>query len=72
MNTNIAVNNYRKKHHRCKTCVYAQVKTKDWIDKWVCRAKHSYHEGDLYNTVIAGMFCGLYSPILLIEEQDEC
>lgn len=58
MNTN-AVNTYRKKHRRCKTCVHAK---QDGYCKWVCKAKNECFNGDLNETRIKGIWCEIYSP----------
>lgn len=63
MNTE-AVNKYRKRHRRCKTCAYAR---EDIAGRY-CVAKQSRHFGSVFDTVIAGKFCNLYIPFLLKED----
>lgn len=61
MNTD-AVNKYRKKHRRCKTCIHASNSNAGWY----CKAKHKRHiYSDVYETTIAGVFCKVYSPELI-------
>ena len=48
------VNEYRKKHKRCKTCVHA----KQCNAGWYCWAKGSWHAGQPDG--IQGCFCKLY------------
>lgn len=59
MNTE-AVNTYRKKHRRCKTCVYAQ-----GTYNWICKAKNQRYNIDLDKSKTTGMFCKLYTPKLI-------
>lgn len=54
----ITVDEYRKKHKRCKTCVYACQSNSGWS----CRAKGTYYYDGLVGwTVLKGCFCKLYS-----------
>ena len=52
----MTVDEYRKKHKRCKTCVYANQK----IGNWVCIAKGTCVEGDVGDYYFRGCFCKLY------------
>ena len=63
MSTDADVNKYRKKYHRCKTCIHASNSPGRY--RWYCKAKQSQHTGDLYDTKIAGALCKIYAPILL-------
>lgn len=53
-----AINKFRNKCHRCRTCAHASI---DGI-YWFCEAKAIRHCGSVYDTRFAGMFCRLYTP----------
>lgn len=51
------VNEFRKKHCRCRTCTFA----KDSMSGFYCIAKGKRHYGkDLDSAKVAGMFCSIY------------
>ncbi len=50
------INEYRKKHKRCKTCVFAS--QSHW--GWYCLAKGTRYDGNVDNTRLSGCFCRLY------------
>ena len=52
------VNDYRKRHPRCRTCEHAQLGSY----RWYCRAKNTQHRGDLGTTTFKGILCPLYAP----------
>lgn len=52
----ITIEEYRKKHKRCKTCIFAE---KNNIG-WTCRAKGQRYE--YWPEGIKGCFCKLYQP----------
>ena len=52
----ITVDQYRTKHKRCKTCLYACQEGVGWL----CRATGSSYEGKVGWTIIKGCFCKLY------------
>ena len=52
----MTVDEYRKKHKRCKTCKYATEK----IHGWVCVAKGTYVDGNVGDYYFRGCFCKLY------------
>lgn len=54
----ITVDEYRKKHKRCRTCKYADHHNRGWS----CTAKGTEHYGYPGDTVIKGCFCKLYIP----------
>ena len=53
----MTVNEYRKKHKRCRTCVYGEVRLGG---EFYCRAKRQMIKGGLHQTKIKGMFCKVY------------
>lgn len=54
---NKSVNEFREKHRRCRTCMFA----KDPMSGFCCIAKGKKHYGkDLDRTKVAGMFCSIY------------
>ena len=53
----MTVDEYRKKHKRCKTCVYAEIK---FSYCWRCKAKCKSFDSDLERTILKGKFCKLY------------
>ena len=55
-NKNSAVNKYRKKHKRCKTCAFAS--QSNW--GWNCLAKGQRYSGSVSDTKLSGLFCRLY------------
>lgn len=52
------VNEYRKRHPRCRTCEHALTGSYCWY----CRAKNTRHRGELGNTTFKGILCPLYAP----------
>lgn len=60
----MTVDEYRKKHKRCTTCVYSEERTCDWF----CKAKRKKYSGSLFYTRFKGMFCRMYEPMKNIKE----
>lgn len=56
----MTVEQYRKKHRRCRTCVFANPRWSYW--DWCCEAKNIVHNGKPYHGKRKGMFCRLYQP----------
>ena len=54
----MTVDEYRKKHKRCKTCIYAEKKGAGWR----CEAKGSRHDWSPGDYALKGCFCRLYKP----------
>ena len=52
----ISVNEYRRKHKRCKTCEYAS----EGNVGWYCLAKGSYEFGRPSSYILKGCCCKLY------------
>lgn len=52
----MTVEEYRRKHKRCKTCVYARQE----ISSWICGAKGTLVEGKIGWYPLRGCFCKLY------------
>lgn len=53
--------NYRNRHKRCRTCVFAKEDTKNWC--WYCEAKNEMGGTRfLKEAGRAGMFCKFYAP----------
>ena len=60
----MTVDEYRKKHRRCTTCVHSEER----YACWYCQAKKRRHFGSVFDTRIKGMFCQMYEPIKKIKE----
>lgn len=54
----MTVNEYRKKHKRCRTCKYLQEGF--GIDS--CKAKGYRFSGHMKDSMLRGCFCKLYEP----------
>ncbi len=52
----VTVNEYRKKHKRCKTCEFAS--QSNW--GWYCLAKGTRYDGSVSEAGLGGFFCKLY------------
>ena len=52
----ITINEYRKKHKRCKTCEYVSRNNYGWY----CLAKGDFYAGSPNDCVLKGCFCELY------------
>lgn len=52
----ITVDEYRKRHKRCKTCAYVSQNNIGWH----CLAKGDYYIGSASNRSLKGCFCKLY------------
>jgi hypothetical protein len=52
----MTINEYREKHKRCKTCVYASQNNYDWY----CLAKGTCYVGNVGDYALKGCFCELY------------
>lgn len=52
----MTVNEYRKKHKRCRTCVHAFSGNVSWY----CKAKNARSIRSLEYEGVKGMFCRLY------------
>ena len=55
----MTVEEYRKKHRRCTTCVYSDERCVDWF----CKAKQKKYPGSLFYTRFKGVFCKMYVPM---------
>lgn len=55
----MTVNEYRRKHRRCRTCRYLNYLCEDL---WECKAKQKDISTDPHKTR-AGMFCRVYQPL---------
>ena len=53
----MTVNEYRKKHKRCRTCKYL-----DHCFCWYCKAKEKIFSGNPRASSTKGMFCRVYKP----------
>ena len=53
----MTVDEYRKKHKRCKTCAFAYQKH---LHSWVCTAKGTEIDGRVGDYYFRGCFCRLY------------
>ena len=57
----IIIDEYRKRHKRCKTCIYAFQQTDDRRPEcWWCDAKSIRHIGSVGESGLRGCFCRLY------------
>ena len=54
----MTVDEYRKKHKRCKTCQHAHKQ----VSGWICEAKGSWYEWSPGAYTLKGCFCQLYKP----------
>lgn len=54
------INQYRKKHRRCRTCKHSQRLVGSSEPLWRCNAKNKGHWGIVTQTQIKGCFCKLY------------
>ena len=55
----MTVDEYRKTHKRCTTCVYSEEHTCGWF----CKAKQKKYSDSLFYTRLKGMFCKMYVPM---------
>jgi len=53
----MTVEEYRKKHKRCRTCKYLK-----HCFCWYCNAKEKIFNGNPKQSSIKGMFCRVYEP----------
>lgn len=54
----MTVEEYRKKHRRCRHCEYVRQR----MFAWDCCAKGKSRAGRVGDTLIAGMLCKIYMP----------
>ena len=57
----MTVNEYRKKHKRCRTCKYANIGSRNFLHDY-CEAKNIQFEEPISSTFLRGCFCKLYEP----------
>lgn len=53
----MTVNEYRKKHKRCRTCKHLK-----HLFCWYCSAKEKTFSGNPKSSSVKGMFCRVYEP----------
>lgn len=55
---------YRNKHRRCRTCMFAQQNRYGsfYGHSWFCKAKGQIHEGTVASLKLKGCLCDLYRP----------
>lgn len=67
----MTVNEYRRKHRRCRTCLFSYQNNYSSFygsHTWYCKAKAQIYEGQVAREKLKGCLCDLYEP----KPADDC